>query len=243
MQITQQGTDIFVSVFNITTPGRIVGYTPSSVEFYRAPSLKTGTWTDTISTMGLVPGTYWFFLYDANNVVIGSEAASINITTQTSTITFTVSPQHAGWIDVLKNGVTQGMTDTSLSVVFNVGDTMRVGEAPNAGYTFSYYINPDGTTTNEDPLIRAISTGGPKQVTAVFIAASAITVDSITSLGLDIPSGMYKFQVVIGGSGSGSIQYTDNGVVRSTSNNVTPGTYVIYFSLIVGTHTICAEVI
>ena len=162
----------------------------------------------------------------------------------TSTITFNVNPAHAGWVEVQKNGVSQGISDTSMTVIFNLGDSMRVGEAPNAGYAFSHYVNPDGSTTTTDPLIdNSIDVPGVFTVGVVFTAISVISVSSITSLGLDISSGMYKFQVVVGGSGSGSIQYTDNGVVRSTSNNVVPGMYVVYFSLTVGTHTICAEVI
>jgi hypothetical protein len=65
MQIRQDSTKIYISV-STNVPGRVVGYGVTDQEFYRG-QLKTGSWTESILKTGLVAGTYWFFLYDAND--------------------------------------------------------------------------------------------------------------------------------------------------------------------------------
>ena len=70
---------------------RIVGYNPSNVEFYRASTLKTGSWTDTISKSGLVSGTYYFFLYNASDVANASASIVVSVTCPTLNTNLTIT--------------------------------------------------------------------------------------------------------------------------------------------------------
>ena len=162
MQITQDSTGIYVSVFNVVTPGRIVGYTPNSVEFYRASTLRTGTWTDSISKSGLVSGTYWFFLYDADDIATDSGSVDVQISAIVNALTLSQDDlNHPENVTVVTTGSGTGTYDVTLNGTYyttrnmvNGFDIFDVIGMTQGTHTFCVGSVCDSVTVGQPPVLK-----------------------------------------------------------------------------------------